>query len=256
VEYACGRFSAQYEGDVTAEECAELARDGWFADEAWSLTIHSVDCDYSGAPDSPAPNFSEGGKSMVRGGYRVLVAHDELAVNPWKTWNEGNSGVKLAAFGKFSHIGDDDAPSKDEVDDMLKNPDPARLVIPVHGLSHGGLRLSLEPFGDRWDSGVLGFFVVDRAAYAAFSGIPADGVADSARRLCEGAVKELNDWLDGDCYYVAVSEARRCPACGASSFHEVDTVGYVIGDEELKAALVDVVPDEIPGKAELVEALC
>jgi hypothetical protein len=102
-----------------------------------------------------------------------------------------------------------------------ENDDAERFVaFPLYAYIHGGVALSLGAFGDRWDSGQIGYVVVDL-----------DGERDAAEGIARAWVETWNTYLSGEVYGYVVERIDTCNL-GHEHAEQVDSCWGFYGDEQ------------------------
>lgn len=108
------------------------------------------------------------------------------------------------------------------VEDALKRGDN---VVYVYMQDHSGLAFSLSDFNDPWDSGTIGFIVVDR-----------EHTEEDAMNIAQGMVYALNNYFNGKVW-------------GFTTFDKddevVESVGGFFGDDIETNGILDYIPLEL-----------
>jgi hypothetical protein len=94
--------------------------------------------------------------------------------------------------------------------------------LPLYMFEHSGITVSTADFGDRWDSGQVGW------VYLTAQAIKEHGIPNPEDQL-RGAVKQLDDWLTGNVWGFRI--LRKCRCCGKPT-EEVDACWGFYGDPE------------------------
>ncbi len=82
------------------------------------------------------------------------------------------------------------------------------ILYPLYMYDHGGLVLSLSPFSCTWDSGQLGYILVDRDKTLAEFGVKklAEELKQKIHDVIKGEVETYNQYLSGDVYGYTVEK--------------------------------------------------
>lgn len=137
-------------------------------------------------------------KQIYRCGEKRILVEDD--VHYGSPHSDEDSRVKFAFAHKRYSLPNDsgmDLRSMDgwkEVEESLREACEAKTILPVYMLDHSGVTIGTAPFGDRWDSGQIGFVYSDQPN-------------DEDALLHE--VSLYDAYLRGDVY-----EYRECDACG------------------------------------------
>ena len=143
-------------------------------------------------------------KLLKFGNQTVEIIQDTDSENP-RNWD--NLGTCLF-FGKHSHLGDEhdidaeDYISFDEMKkDLIKNRGVA-VIIPVYMYSHSGITIKTTPFGDRWDSGQLGFIVAYKAQLRDEYNVKriSKKLIDKVSLYLTGEIETLDQYINGEVY--------------------------------------------------------
>ncbi len=133
----------------------------------------------------------------------VIEAHSD-ADNP-RTWDNLGKCIFFHSRYNFGDKHDIDANDYNNfaemAKDLRKNHD-AVVVLPVYMYDHSGQTIRTTPFGDRWDSGQLGFIIATREAIKASYGgkIVTKQKRERAEQHLKGEIETLDQYLTGDVY--------------------------------------------------------
>lgn len=111
--------------------------------------------------------------------------------------------------------------------ESLKQDEDNVYACVLYGYSHGGLMLSLSPFGDRFDSGVIGFLVVEKERVSNF--FTEEPTEEKIEKILASEIKVLNQWLEGDVWGYEVFEV--CGDCGSEK-DVVDSCWGFFGEDQ------------------------
>lgn len=141
------------------------------------------------------------------------------------------TGEKAANYGFPC---DEKLPVDDENVVRFTPPEDAVFVAKVYGFSHSGMRISLAPFGDKWDSAQIGFYVVEKQEAKFWYGDEYSD--DEIRHRVESEIDSVDAVLRGDVHYVVLEKLVSCDVPGhAESWEFVDSLGGIIGYEHAEA---------------------
>jgi hypothetical protein len=113
-------------------------------------------------------------------------------------------------------------------------PADAVFVAKVYGFSHSGMRISLAPFGDKWDSAQIGFYVVEKTEAKFWFGDEYSD--DEVRHKVESEIDSVDAVLRGDVHYVVLEKLVECDVHSHSdSWEVVESLGGIIGYEQAEA---------------------
>jgi len=144
-------------------------------------------------------------------GVKVIIKQDSDVDNSIE-WGEG---TKMIVFHNevrgdkhdydFNHYS-----GWDEMEaDILRKENPA-VILPLYLYNHSGLSISTEPFSCRWDSGQIGFILMDKKMAAAQMGkkIVTAKVRENAIKILIDEVKTYDQYLNNDVYYFTVKDLK------------------------------------------------
>ena len=86
--------------------------------------------------------------------YVVTLEQDEWAESP-REWD--NLGTMLCLHRNYN-LGDEPNVSWDEMESLVSQ--RSVVSLPLYLYDHSGITMSTRPFGDRWDSGQVGYIYV------------------------------------------------------------------------------------------------
>ena len=173
-------------------------------------------------------------------GRRIVVDYDEsCAVSNPRDFDEPLGkliGLKSSKYSLFDETFDSIETLREEWDKALKRGD---FVFNLYIYDHSSISLSIEPFRDEWDSGIIGFCIVSKD-----EGI---GCEKRARELVESELKVFTQWLNGEVFEVLVEHPD------GFDTHLDDLIGglFIENENDLK----DVLDMLDLGEIELKEAL-
>jgi hypothetical protein len=115
-------------------------------------------------------------------------------------------------------------------------------VFTVYMLDHGAATLSLRPFKDKWDSGMVGFVCLSESDVFSNFALGTDW-DEKARQVVESEFEEYKNWMDGNVFGFRVFEDTEEIECNQQwgFIGDHDTSGLM---DELKAELKDKLTEE------------
>ena len=163
-------------------------------------------------------------ESFERNGYVIQICQDDSNDdNPI----EDDEAIQVVMW----HSGYDwntcnDFAEPQDFEDYCKDNEVVRL--PLFMYEPSGVTVSTSDFGDRWDSGQVGW------VYLTVEAIKDHGIPNPEDQL-RGAVKQLDDWLTGNVWGFRI--LRKCGCCGQST-EVVDSCWGFYGDPDSEACYV------------------
>lgn len=147
---------------------------------------------------------------MLYKGFEIeLIQDDDMFETP-RDWS--NTGTCLF-FGRYSHLGDDhnlrteDYSCEEELlEEIIKRYEPVE-VMRVYGYSHSGLTISIKPFNDVWDSGLLGFILVEKKRIEELGWKRISSKRrNTLKEYMTGEIAVLNQYVSGDVWFYNVTD--------------------------------------------------
>jgi hypothetical protein len=138
------------------------------------------------------------------GNYILRLYYDENPIDPREDYNLS----KMVCFHKRYSLGDDhdfksdDFDSWDEMEKHITGTEDPLIIKPLYLYDHGGITISTSPFGDRWDSGQVGFVYVCKQDVRDSFSIKRCGqpMKERVDVLLEGEVDTYDKYLQGQVY--------------------------------------------------------
>lgn len=137
-------------------------------------------------------------------GYTIKIEHDEYLFDPR---DNSNIGKMICFHGRYS-LGDrhdykhKDYSSWEELEKQLIKDFRNDLILPLYLYDHSGITMNTTGFGCRWDSGQVGFIIVDREGLKECCGINRITKLNKDKILqwLEGEVEAYDRYIRGECY--------------------------------------------------------
>lgn len=117
------------------------------------------------------------------------------------------------------------------------------VIIPINCYDHSGISISTSsgfPYNDRWDGGMIGFAFIDKdTASKNFINFNEVDWKERAKKIIDGEVETLNQYIDGDVYrynlFERVIKQKLCPHCNEvikeyKTTNLIDSCGGFYGD--------------------------
>lgn len=123
---------------------------------------------------------------------------------------------------------------------LMENQTPVSsyVIMPVYMYDHSGLSFSTGRFSCGWDSGTIGFMMVDVERWGVQHG--GEWSVEAATQRIVGEVQDLDNYhIYGACGYV-IERCEGCERCGHVEWEEEDSCWGIYGaPDERKAAILD-----------------
>ena len=90
----------------------------------------------------------------------------------------------------------------DEVEQYLIKKEGAKVILPIYMLDHGGISISTTPFGDRWDSGQVGFIYATQQKIKSEYGCKriTKKISNLVEAILKSEIETYNQYVTGDVY--------------------------------------------------------
>jgi hypothetical protein len=161
-------------------------------------------------------------------GLRLRIVRDEGADSPREFDNIGT----MVCWHHRYRLGDvrpTDDPADWRADFDEENPDA--LILSLYLYDHGGVTMSVEDPGCRWDSGQVGWIYVTAEKIKAEFG-DAEGAREKAEACLRAEVKVYASHLEGDVWRFVVERVSGCAECGTVGYDHEDSCGGFYGDDK------------------------
>lgn len=161
----------------------------------------------------------EDSMTVSDGGNKLQVFRDEFAESP-RQWD--NLG-KMVCWHRRYNLGDKhdyEDPQAFYGSEEYKN---AFVILPLYLYDHSGITISNTDFGDRWDSGQVGYiFVTKEQAQKEYGGVLDETLKQRITELLISETKTYDNYLTGDCYGFKITDENG---------EELDACGGFFGDD-------------------------
>lgn len=185
-------------------------------------------------------------------GYKINIDTHDDAESPRE---ERESPFTMACYHRRYDLGDSNAPSQEELADILKSDD--YIYLPLYLYDHSGISISTGDFNDRFDSGQIGIIYISKVnAVTEWDKISIEDVKSHMRAEVEtydqylrGDIYEYEViapdgyWIDSCCgFYGYDNEASGLLECARDSIDCHMTAKYLKRNNTLKTLIKNKVP--------------
>lgn len=165
---------------------------------------------------------------------RIVVKRDDNVIDTRRDWDN----LFKIWTGNNRHLANDDGAEDPRAYDG-NSPEVAKYkkgvyALPLYAYIHSGMTVSLKPFNDPWDSGVIGFIYADKEKIVKELGLKRFDTK-KAFAAAEGEAKALDDSLQGYCYGY-VHEKR---TTADDEWEEVNSCWGYLGENVIPEMLAD-----------------
>lgn len=174
--------------------------------------------------------------------FRVFQADNIESPREWD-----NLGTMVCFHSRYN-LGDIDHGYKStdfeswkELKDHLESKG-AVVILPLYLYDHSGITMSTTPFGDRWDSGQVGFIYITKDKILSEYGNTDPETIDKVTKYLENEVKTYDQYLTGEIYGF---EIVKIESCNYGHNHETieDSCHGFYGDDIKNNGILDYVND-------------
>ncbi len=143
-------------------------------------------------------------ETFEHAGRKVALFIDDDPTSP----REGTNLCHMVCAHRKHNLGDEQR-REGETEEELRERVPGILaVLPLYLYDHSGLTINTTPFGDRWDSGQVGWAYVTRELAEVCGCVGDDWTEEKLEESIRGEVGEYDKYLRGDVYGYVVTEAN------------------------------------------------
>jgi len=183
-------------------------------------------------------------------GYKIIIKYDEDPMDPRSNDNIG----KMICFHKRYDLGDNhdydsnDYSGWDELREQLIKDFRNDIILPLYLYDHSGITMNTTGFSCRWDSGQIGFIIVDREMLLALRGVKKITKKEREKlfEYLKSEVEEYDNYITGDAYgYVIEDEDEE----------EVDSCWGFLGDADYALSEARSIVDHLVNTAQPQEQL-
>ena len=163
------------------------------------------------------------------GKYEIKIIQEESPESP-RAWD--NLGTMICQHRRYN-LGDKHDYYLDECEswlDVQKELGYPPVILNLYLYDHSGITISCSPFGDKWDSGQIGFIFATKETLIKEYGKIDEEVIQKAIKVLQGEVETYDMYLTGDIYGFKISEVSTCDH-GHDHMEEVDSCWGFYGEE-------------------------
>ena len=184
-------------------------------------------------------------KQAEKDGVRLSIHLDDNSESP-REWD--NLG-KMVCFHKRYELGD----MHDYADPEDFKPEEHAVCLSLYLYDHSGITMSCKPFGDRWDSGQVGWVYCDVADIVKEYGSDTPENRETAEKVLRGEVKTYDTYLRGDVYGFVLEKADKCGECGHTEWEHVDSCWGFYGNDWKENGMLDQAGNEYKALFDLLK---
>jgi len=111
------------------------------------------------------------------------------------------------------------------------------LILSLNLYDHSGITMSVNNFGDPWDSGQVGWIYVKNKNIQHEFGSLDDGAIKKAKNILIDEVKIYDQYLTGEVYGFVLEKKNICECCKHVEWEEIDSCWGFFGEDIFKNGL-------------------
>ena len=175
---------------------------------------------------------------QVIGDYKVRTFHDDNVESP----REWDNVTTMLCFHNRYNLGDKNPYNSnefngwDEMEQRIKEDYKRYMIKPLYLYDHSGITISTSPFSCNWDSGQVGFVLIEEKKWKMCMG-ETEVTIESLDKIIENEVKTYDKYLRGDVYGFEVVKVTKCDLGHEHEEHVESQWGYYDEDECMSEGL-------------------
>jgi hypothetical protein len=164
-------------------------------------------------------------ETIIIGNYKFIVERDEFMESP-REWE--NLSTMLSWSRSYNSPDKNDFRNPDDFMEWFLEEhagDPDHVLLPLFMYEHSGVSFSTGDFGDKWDSGQIGWVYATGESVRNWI-----STKEKAIKVLEKEVKEYSQWANGEALSWSILENNGCEHCGKDDWNIVEScAGYLGG---------------------------
>ena len=169
--------------------------------------------------------------------YDVRVDIDRNPLNPRTDWDNVTTMLclhKRYDLGDKHNYKSSDFDSWDEMKEQILLDYNVLMIRPLYLFDHSGITISTSSFNDRWDSGQVGFIIIEEKQWKSMMGEDMDRSEDRLQRIIDGDVETYDNYLQGYVYEYKVYEIETC-SLGHDHQRLIESCGGYFDEEDCRS---------------------
>ena len=134
-------------------------------------------------------------------------------------------------LGDKHNIKADDYNSWEEMEQGIREQYNILAIQPLYIHEHGNIVIGTSPYNIQFDSGRLGFIIIEKRNYEVCCGSVDEATYEKFNNAFEGEIKEYNKYLNGEIYEFKVFEVETC-SMGHEHKTLLDSIGGYYNEED------------------------
>jgi hypothetical protein len=135
----------------------------------------------------------------------------------------------LAGYSRNYNLNETDIPKTDtlnELKEIIEEKYNVLAILPLYMYEHSGVDLSTSDFGDRWDSGCIGFVFMTTE-----QGKEWEITEDKAEEQIKNGIEYWNKLNNDNMYSVEFFTVDKCKCCNHSTENSIDWINGLFSED-------------------------
>lgn len=185
--------------------------------------------------------------------FELEIEHDEDPMNPRTEWDNIST---MICFHNRYNVGDkhdyksSNFDSWDELKEQIESDYKVLHIEPLYMYDHSGITIKTTPFGDRFDSGQIGWVFIHEKQLELLCGKDFDKSEKNLSSILNGEVKTYDEYLTGEVYKYTIYEVETCDK-GHEHRTYVESCGSYYSEGDCRDEGLSVI-EHLESKVELV----
>lgn len=177
---------------------------------------------------------------------RIRIVRDDQPMSPRSDIE--NLGTMVCWHRRY-RLGDVQSPAAEPADWLIEllAEEPEAIFLRLYLFDHSGISISTGAFGDRWDSGQVGWIYATPAKIREWFQVPevTPEIAARATAALEAEVKVYDQFLRGDVWGYVIETVTPCACERERVTHEDSCFGFFGDDESALAGIRESIPADL-----------
>ena len=97
-----------------------------------------------------------------------------------------------------------------ELKEQIESDYKVLMIKPLYMYDHSGITISTSPFGCQWDSGQIGWVIIDEKRLQYITGDASGHNETNLEEIIDSEIKTYDKYITGDCYGYKIYEVEVC----------------------------------------------
>lgn len=145
--------------------------------------------------------------------YELKIVQDESPMNPRTEWDNVTTMLcfhRRYDLGDETHYCSNNYDGWDEFEEQIRKDYNVLMLKPLYMYDHSGITISTSSFSCQWDSGQIGFILIEEKQWEKMMGSDMDRSEERLERIIDGEVEDYDKYLRGDVWGYKLYEVNEC----------------------------------------------